>query len=493
VVDINTAMNTSDEVAILDLIILGINDNKTKNINSKLLILINKCDDLKINNGIPTPEDDELNDMYNQCCDIINARCKALDFKDKPIFTCISCEDAFIYRMIAADIENNNHINFDKLDQKYINRIGQLEFSVREWKKFNDSEKREKLLKILTKEHIESSMSISGFAQFRKIFNNILTPNTQYEFVINHINNAIINKQIYGCGMAIEEDLKWFRYIKAKYQLINITFERPINGDSLVSKIYKNKMEKFMLSHNEYLKDILPTINDINILLNYKSLIIKFDDNMPFMDILKKVNIQIKKCCINSLKVKMNPWAWIKNIIKTILSNNIEIKAELLGTIMNYSTNIKPGDVGNSIAFYSIEDIYNYFENGDENDEDDELNNIPEIYFSIMNIPEQTGITITEKYKAIAKLVIWENNNINDLYKIIHLRLLKEYEPLIKSSDPYWILFRQINSVIFSDTDILDNIDLSESINERHMKYAKQSFLGLFLHELYDRTNIHIS
>jgi predicted GTPase len=51
VLDINSAMNTSDENDILRMIITNIKSNKVKyNVDTKLVVLLNKCDDMSLNN-----------------------------------------------------------------------------------------------------------------------------------------------------------------------------------------------------------------------------------------------------------------------------------------------------------------------------------------------------------------------------------------------------------------------------------------------------------
>jgi predicted GTPase len=76
-VDINSALNTSSEVEILDLILGGINSNKSLDINTQLLVLVNKCDDITIDaNGVSTPTDEEFKEMYTQIQTIVSAHAK---------------------------------------------------------------------------------------------------------------------------------------------------------------------------------------------------------------------------------------------------------------------------------------------------------------------------------------------------------------------------------------------------------------------------------
>lgn len=79
VFDVMNALNTSDDIAILDLVLDGIKENANKGITTNLIILLNKCDAMKEENGCMVPDDEEIKEMVEQAKNIIMDKYKTFD------------------------------------------------------------------------------------------------------------------------------------------------------------------------------------------------------------------------------------------------------------------------------------------------------------------------------------------------------------------------------------------------------------------------------
>jgi GTP-binding protein EngB required for normal cell division len=519
VVDVNSAMNTSDEVDILNLILEGIKKNNAQNLKTKLLIVINKCDALEItkaNNMEPLPEDEELLEMYQQCRDIITVRSSEFGMSE-PNFACISCEDAFVYRMAQAK-------QFDTLDAKYINRIGQLEFPAREWKKWDDATKKTKVKVLFKKEGIDDGLKMSGFEHFTKVINKMLLKPQQYEFAMNHINETLVSYKPNGNTMDIEKDLKWFQAIKIKIMLINNLFKTTDYDFTLLD----NKLKSFTDEHMKYLKStpfIANTISDraaakaaadiatsaINVSTTATLALlplmvldgndadnakyatastaadIKYDNATKYSDmaavaaakytthvknlfihkrmchefagtgeICGILNLYIRELCIIDLKDINQSLDQLSRIIQISINEKIYVVQEILIMIMSLGSHIK---------------LLRPSTNKDEM--------IQEIgYFKfIMGISLETGITTEDKLRAVGKLVLSDFADENYNAQMCLLRLLENYDDHITPTDTYWPIFRQLKLTVFTNDQVMDTCAGIECKGE--------SLLGLFLRELY--------
>ena len=191
VVDINSALNTSDEVKILETILENISKKYQKNNNSitKMLVLANKCDELSISNENEYELDDEHQEMYQQIENIIKQKItkfnldividgiEIFNYKLIPI----SSEDSYIYRMYERNSEN-------KMESKYFNKLGLNEFGKSKWNQIKSQNKAEEKIKSLMETiDINIALNITGFNNFKINLNNLLSSNTLSNMITNHI------------------------------------------------------------------------------------------------------------------------------------------------------------------------------------------------------------------------------------------------------------------------------------------------------------------
>jgi small GTP-binding protein len=178
VIDINSSMNTSDEKDILEMILNNCKKNKGNGITSKLIIIINKCDNMFLEND-KLIMDNEYNEMFEQAEKMISQKVgeiiPSLEYNIIPL----SSEDSYLYRMFNRNPEAD-------LDVKYINKFGDNEFGKKVWNRYNISEKREKIKKYMNNINIEESLKFTGFNEFKNIFNKTLSNESQYKMLMNH-------------------------------------------------------------------------------------------------------------------------------------------------------------------------------------------------------------------------------------------------------------------------------------------------------------------
>lgn len=184
-VDINSSLNTSDETSILRLVLEGIKNNRTTyGIETSLMVLVNKCDDLKKSGKQMIPVDEELQDMYKQVETIVNTVIKEIDPQIKFTSTCISCEDSYIYRSYNRD-------DNVQLDAKYTNKMGSNEVGIKPWAKLSEDQKKKKIKEIFASLDYSDRIEQCGFKQFNTILQTMLDKTKQYTFLMNHIKYAL--------------------------------------------------------------------------------------------------------------------------------------------------------------------------------------------------------------------------------------------------------------------------------------------------------------
>ena len=189
-IDINNALNTSDETEILELILKGIEHNESEGKTNELIILVNKCDDMHLDNKILV-QDKEHTELMEQIMQIsshfIHKIHPTLIYKILPI----SCENAFIYRMF----NKNNNID---IGQKYLDKLGYDICGKNKWLKLSDIERKYKVKKYMSKGTNEE-IQRTGFPQLKNYLESVLDANKQYDFLMNkikHESNIILTNKV---------------------------------------------------------------------------------------------------------------------------------------------------------------------------------------------------------------------------------------------------------------------------------------------------------
>ena len=210
IIDINSSLNTSDEIEILEEIIKNLLKNKHLGIDTKFLIIVNKCDNMFYNDGKLTLDQDST-ELYSQILVTLEQKFKANNIvldKENNIVP-ISSEDSFVYKIFNIDPDI-------KLEQKYIDKFGFNEFGKTRWSTMAEEEKTKKIKNILQSTDLSKALDITG-----------------YNILINKIN------------LIMDTDMQVFSYllkIISYLTTININIEEPQKMD-----IYRNReLEDFL-------------------------------------------------------------------------------------------------------------------------------------------------------------------------------------------------------------------------------------------------------
>ncbi len=197
VIDINSGLNTSDEINICELIFSKMAVFQHVN----LIILTNKCDEIDYRNGKYIVCNREKEEIFNDKIvptlnrlmekhNIDKIRCNIIKFCSK---------NAFIYRTI----QHNTSANVKKqLDENHLHEMIQLEVLRSEWLRLSDSEKDDKINCLIDKlrcdvEIYERNMILSGFVKLKEILNNVINnPVIIQPFYEKIIQNLIEKKDI---------------------------------------------------------------------------------------------------------------------------------------------------------------------------------------------------------------------------------------------------------------------------------------------------------
>lgn len=239
-IDINSAMNTSDEVDILNHLLEQIKLNsEVYNKEYKLVTLVNKCDDMFINDDGDITLNDEHEKMFRQATTTImnevNKTCPNLEVYILPI----SCENAYIYRMYKKNPEV-------KMDMKHMNKFGHNECGKTKWSQMTLEQRKRKIKQVLKKKDYEKKMNLSGFTNFRKILQNICNDTTVYQFLSSHLHRQIgrINSDNL---LDINNDIDRLYEMSQQIEEVNKQF-----GMTELGEYFNNYIEKYMNDYYQY-------------------------------------------------------------------------------------------------------------------------------------------------------------------------------------------------------------------------------------------------
>ena len=182
VVDINSSLNTSDEVEILVNILTNMKKNKENyNIENKLLVIANKCDEMHIDDSGNLCLYEEHQEMFDQLSKMVEQKINDIYVDLQYEIIPLSSEDSYVYRMY----DRNKAVEDFNLDIKYVNKFGYNEYGRTRWNRLNDCKKTEQIKKILKDMDIKESLKVTGFENFAVKLNNFL--------------NIICIKEIFTC------------------------------------------------------------------------------------------------------------------------------------------------------------------------------------------------------------------------------------------------------------------------------------------------------
>lgn len=328
IIDINSALNTSDETDILKLVLKGINDNMTNyKINTKLICLINKCDELTLDKTSKqyVPVDEELKEMYQQTIDIINTHKKEIYSEASIDIRCISCEDSYIYRMYRKNPSQ-------KLDPKYINKFGSNEYGKTRWSELSDNKKQKQIVKLFKKFDYENRIEKCGFRSFATLLAQILTPKNQYDFILNHIKLELCNYNVIRSDTEIPQKLSGFINYEKRLFALQMRYSQSINP-ALVREYVDCTINAYESTQSKFLNNyIITNAIEYQALNNIKQTFNTIKNTFPHTRQQQNINIFALNTSINNYLIKQinntdNEIAKIIEFIKELINNNYDNNA----------------------------------------------------------------------------------------------------------------------------------------------------------------------
>lgn len=248
VFDINSALNTTDEVKILQ----EVNKYIQKNKHGYVHILVNKCDyvEFEDNNKFKFT-DDELNDLYKRVQEIVDKNITNLPNNQKVSISPICSSDLYIYRAAINNIES--------LDENQLDDIIKKECGKREFMKLQKEgiDKKRKFIKGLIKDKktdINDWMKDTGYNLFCNSINKIMQNYSQ--IILYHI-EQYVDKILLD---AKKDRNNNFDDITNNLEIINNRFKNLVSTyndkckvEEIISQQIKIKLDEITQLMNNYI------------------------------------------------------------------------------------------------------------------------------------------------------------------------------------------------------------------------------------------------
>ena len=225
IIDINSPLNTSDQIDILKMLIKNIHAEKIKNGREVMLLtLVNKCDEMDSVGGGDFEMDKEdqenydgiIKTTYDKIKEVtgeqINTETSNNTFKarrsgkikiKKGLIHCefspISAADTFVYRMLHNDPTV-------EMDMKLLQKFGVNEVGRRTWSKMSEKEKRNMISEHFSNVDISDTLEITGYNNFTSIIKSYLTEEKQSKILINRIKQELNNDELVNKNISTDKD-----------------------------------------------------------------------------------------------------------------------------------------------------------------------------------------------------------------------------------------------------------------------------------------------
>jgi len=361
--DINSGLNTSDEIKIIDLVV---NEVK-KNNHGYIYFLLNKCDDLEFddNNNVVFA-DDELDELYKRSIEIINSKCEHI--MNHFYVTPICSSKLYIYRGVKNDI--------GQIDEKQLDTIIKTVCGTRELKKINSIDKKREFISGLLKdtnkkksnnELYENWMEETGYHLLKQHLCSYINDN--YANIIYHhiekelsltIDNFIKKSPDENTTIYVEMVNLMLTFDKTISNVMKVTKQKTIptslklkmqNFDNLTNKFCKhatNSIVTYDKQNSTILDNIMSVINNYcNYLNKYVSDCI---DNYSFIKqqkhkiMTEHFSKQFDEDIYNEIKNLLTNEQLYISIETTLTNNKSTIMLKSFYDIMNVITKNKKND-----------------------------------------------------------------------------------------------------------------------------------------------------
>jgi GTPase SAR1 family protein len=259
VVNIESGLNTSDEMEILELIASHIKTNKKSGKNIRMLTIANKADEMQLNQktGFPEIVSDELKEMYAQIEKTIEQVFQKRKIMDNLIGIVPICGiDAHLFRMIKA--KGSSY----QLSQTQIQRIGISDMGNR-FRAKSPNEQKAIVSKVLADDKFITDMiTLSGFERVDIILASCIRLQS----------NSMVSQNIF---QEMENTPKWdinnnstlIPILKIYYKLSSVNKEQ-----------YNQVMKELVLEMNRKIISLIAPLTNIESIIRVYCDVIKFID-----------------------------------------------------------------------------------------------------------------------------------------------------------------------------------------------------------------------
>jgi len=325
IVDINSPLNKSDEIDILNMIIKNIENEKIKHGREVfLLTIINKCDEMELDDDNNFIFDEEESENYEQIIKYTQDAISLIATNVNNIhceFVPISAADTFVYRML----HNDPNVN---LDMKLLQKFGINEIGKRKWNSMTESKKREYISTHFENTDINDTLELTGYNHFKKCMNSYLTKEKQSFILSSRLKHELSSETL--MNQNISKDTQQLE------SLIDI-YNSYCSKIWTIDKLYKTNNSQMVTDLiNLHLSRWINTISDIS------------NSNQESIDRLEEYKVIIQK-----LNETIDTYA-LSNTVSLIIEEN---KSKRWSDSFGF-------DITKKSSNYSMENLLNYLLKG---------------------------------------------------------------------------------------------------------------------------------
>jgi predicted GTPase len=298
---------------------------KSQSHKYKLIVLINKCDDMEIQpHSTRLILHQEYYEIYNKAVEFVENKTKDIPNLETRILP-IATEDAFICRLY----KKNPQI---QLDSKYLNRYGVNEMGKSKWGRLSLCEKQDYVLKNMTTENYQEQLIRSGFYGFQETLrNDLLTKNNQRE-----ICEYRLKEEVELLPPIIKYDIEALQTYISEVNKLNIKCIIIFNvyksvSDNCLSKII-NDFKKYFKSMRIQIVDVKSDSDRLNLYCKLFNLIKSELESSVYSDIeedIYKVLHNITRVRQDCIIKRLNATCVVPNTLVDMIPHLENLKKQL--------------------------------------------------------------------------------------------------------------------------------------------------------------------
>ena len=470
VFDINSPLNRTDEVKIIQ----EITNHVKSNSSSYVHILINKCDDITFDDQDKFKfDDDENQESYNECIKTINKFMK--DIMDRVTISPLRSSLLYTYRTAIY--------NIDSLDEKQIDNIIKEECGKSGLSDLKILKQKRDFLKGLIEDKKKKLplqwMKSTGYDLFQKHMMKIM--NNYQNIITNHINQDVdkILVKVQQSNINFDETTKQLEEINIRFKNLfnNVVLNSKPKVEDIIPQTIKTKLDQIVQIINNYIIAGVNTYSG-NTRENAESFITKIERFFVGVKNIFKMNPLVQ----SEEKLRLKRIELINNNLAEKFSEQdfTELYTTKTIDLIKYTQCITNTIDKNIIKFNDLLNTIKKITNNDEKFMDVIINKFTSSY--------KPDTKFDDFIKNLELIAITTNNNLVIIWSIIECQL-KITSQSIYQVYTYWINLNSFN--ILRDTDEIKYIMymiskyISNNMNKTNNVSDINEF-GLFKQKLND-------